>query len=196
MSRIYWKGSALLAPVPSVLVSCGTLEKANLITVGWTGVICTRPPRISIAVRPERHSHGILTQTREFVLNLTPASLCEVADYCGTVTGRLVDKAKKTGLTLIPSKEVAAPTVADCPLSLECRVTDVLPQGSHDLFLADVVQVSVEDTLLDSSGRLHLDRAKLLTFVHGEYFEVGRKLGRIGISVENHKKGKKAVVKK
>ena len=194
--RIYWKGSALLAPVPSVMVTCGTMEKANIITIGWTGIVSTRPARVYISVRPERHSHSIIKESGEFVINLTPASLVEVCDYVGTVTGRCVDKIKKTGLSLIESKEVAAPTLADSPLSLECKVISVESHGSHDMFIADVVQVSVDESLMDESGHLCLDRAKLLTFAHGEYFELGRKLGKIGISVQDKKKGKLARVKK
>ena len=194
--RIYWKGSALLAPVPSVMVTCGTMEKANIITIGWTGIVSTRPARVYISVRPERHSHSIIKESGEFVINLTPASLVEVCDYVGTVTGRCVDKIKKTGLSLIESKEVAAPTLADSPLSLECKVISVQSHGSHDMFIADVVQVSVDESLMDESGHLCLDRARLLTFAHGEYFELGRKLGKIGISVQDKKKGKLARVKK
>lgn len=194
--RIYWKGSALLAPVPSVMVTCGTMERANVITIGWTGVVSTRPARVYISVRPERHSHSIIRDSGEFVINMTPASLVEVCDYVGTVTGRCVDKIKKTGLTLIESKEVSAPTLADSPLSLECKVISVGSHGSHDMFIADVVAVSVDDSLMDESGRLCLDRAKLLAFAHGEYFELGRKLGKIGISVQDKKKGKKARVQR
>lgn len=192
--RIYWKGSALLAPVPSVMVTCGTMEKANVITIGWTGVVSTRPARVYISVRPERHSHGIIKENGEFVINMTPASLVEVCDYVGTVTGRCVDKIKKTGLSLIESKEVTAPTLADSPLSLECKVISVESHGSHDMFIADVVAVSVDDSLMDESGRLCLDHAKLLAFAHGEYFELGRKLGKIGVSMQDKKKGKMARV--
>lgn len=194
--RIYWKGSALLAPVPSVMVTCGTMERANVITIGWTGVVSTRPARVYISVRPERHSHSIIRDSGEFVINMTPASLVEVCDYVGTVTGRCVDKIKKTGLTLIESKEVSAPTLADSPLSLECKVISVESHGSHDMFIADVVAVSVDESLMDESGRLCLDRAKLLAFAHGEYFELGRKLGKIGVSVQDKKKGKKARVQR
>ena len=196
MSRVNWKGSALLAPLPSVMVTCGTAEKANIIAIGWCGVVATRPARIYISVRPERHSHALISDSGEFVVNLVPSSLVEVCDYVGTVTGRLVDKAAKTGLTLIPSAEVSAPTIADSPLSLECRVAEVLHEGTHDMFIADVVSVSVDESLIDESGKLRLDRVKLLVYSHGEYFELGRKLGKIGLAYENGKKGKRAVVKK
>ena len=196
MARQYWKGSALLAPVPSVMVSCGTTENANIITIGWCGVVSTHPPKISVSIRPERHSYNIIKESCEFVVNLTPASLVEVCDYCGTVTGRVVDKVKKTGLSVIPSSEVSAPTIENCPLSLECKVSDIIPLGSHDLFIADVVKVSVDENYLDENGKLRLDRADLLVFAHGEYFRLGKKLGKIGISVENRKKGKSATVEK
>jgi len=196
MSRQYWKGSALLAPVPSVMVTCGTCEKANIITIGWCGVVSTHPPKISISIRPERHSYGIIKESGEFVVNLTPASLVEVCDYCGTVTGRVVDKVTKTGLSLIPSSSVSAPTIENCPLSLECKVSSIIPLGSHDLFIADVVKVSVDEKYLDENGKLRLDTADLLVFAHGEYFRLGKKLGKIGISVENRKKGKSATVEK
>jgi len=194
--RVYWKGSALLAPVPSVMVTCGTTEKANIITIGWCGVVSTRPARVYISVRPERHSHAIIKESGEFVINLTPAAFAEIADYCGTVTGRVVDKVKKTGLTLMNSKEVSAPTIADCPLALECKVTDIHHYGSHDMFVADVVQVSVDPKYIAEDGKLHLDRADLLTYVHGEYFHIGKKIGKIGIALEDKKKGKNATVEK
>ncbi len=186
MSRIHWKGSALLSPTPAALVSCGTMERANLITVGWTGVLSTRPPRVYISIRPERYSYGIIKESGEFALNLTPSRLCRVVDWCGTMTGRKVDKIKKTGLTLIESEQIAAPTVAECPMTLECRVFDVIPSGSHDIFLADVLSVSVEEGLIDKNGKLRLDWENLLVYSHGEYFELGRKIGKIGISVGNN----------
>lgn len=191
MARQYWKGSALLAPVPSVLVTSGTMEKANVLTVGWTGVVATHPPRVSVSIRPERHSYAMIRESGEFVINLVPASLCSVTDYVGTVTGRCVDKFAKTGLTLLPSKEVSAPSIAECPLSLECRVADILPEGSHDLFIADVVQVSVEESLLGADGKLRLDRVPLLVFSHGEYFSIGQKIGKIGFSVTKKRRPQK-----
>lgn len=192
--RVYWKGSSLLAPVPSVMVTCGAGDKANIITIGWCGVVSTRPARVYISVRPERHSHSLITETGEFVINLTPAAYAEIADYCGTVTGRVVDKVRKTGLTLTDSKEVSAPTIAQSPLALECRVIETHHHGSHDMFVADVVQVSVDPAFIAEDGKLHLDNADLLTYVHGEYFHVGRKIGRIGIALEDKKKGRRATV--
>ncbi len=125
----------------------------------------------------------MIRDSREFVINLTPSSLARTCDYVGTVTGRCVDKFAKTGLTLAKSSVVGCPTLEQSPLALECRVTDILPQGSHDMFLADVVQVTVDASLLDKSGHLCLDRAHLCAFAHGEYFELGRKLGKIGFGI-------------
>ena len=193
-NKLHWKPSSLLAPVPAVMVSCGTLEKANIITVGWCGVLSTRPPRLDGSIRPERHSYGIIDSTGEFVVNLTPASLVEVVDYCGTVTGKKVDKAAKTGLTLTPSEKVSAPTIENCPMALECKVFDKVKSGSHDVFMADIVSVSLDEDLLDNTGKLHLERAGLLVYSHGEYFNIGKKLGKIGLSMENKKKGRKAKV--
>lgn len=193
-NKLHWKPSSLLAPVPAVMVSCGTLEKANIITVGWCGVLSTRLPRMYVSIRPERHSYSIIDSTGEFVVNLTPASLVEVVDYCGTVTGKKVDKAAKTGLTLTPSEKVSAPTIENCPMALECKVFDKVKSSSHDVFMADIVSVSLDEDLLDNTGKLHLERAGLLVYSHGEYFNIGKKLGKIGLSMENKKKGRKAKV--
>ena len=188
MSRIYWKGSALLAPVPSVIVTCGDGERANMITIGWCGVASTRPPRVCISVRPERYSHGIIKETGEFVINLTPSSLARECDYIGTMTGRKIDKAAKTGLTLIPSETVASPTIEQSPLALECKVYKTILLGSHDMFIADVTKVSVDERFVAPDGRLRLDRADLLVFAHGEYFQIGKKIAPIGFSVSKAKK--------
>lgn len=188
MPRISWKGSALLAPLPAVMVTCEHDGKTNVFTAAWCGIVSTHPPRVYVSIRPTRHSYALIRDSREFVLNLTPAALAKTCDYVGTVTGRCVDKFAKTGLTLTPSAAVSCPTLAQSPLALECRVTDILPQGSHDMFLADVVQVTVEEELLDKEGHLCLDRAHLCTFAHGEYFEIGRKIGKIGFGMDKKKK--------
>ena len=188
MSKIQWKGSALLAPLPPVMVTCGAGEKANIITIAWAGIINTHPPKVSISVRPTRHSYGIIKETREFVINLTPASLARAADFCGMYTGAKVDKFTATGLHREVAQVVDCPLIEECPLSLECRVTDILPQGTHDLFLADVVAVNVEESLLDDKGKLCLERAGLLAFAHGEYFALGKSLGLFGFSAVKKKK--------
>ena len=164
MAKIAWKGGALLAPVPPVMVSCGTMEHPNIITVAWTGLINTQPPRLSISVRPGRYSYHLIRESGEFVVNLTPTRLIRAADLCGMYTGAKVDKFRKAQLSPEPAQSVACPLIAECPLSLECRVTDVLPQGTHDLFLADIVAVDVDESVLDGTGRLRLDKAELAAF--------------------------------
>lgn len=196
MAKIHWKGSALLAPAPPVMVTCGDMENANIITVAWAGIINTHPSRVSISVRPTRHSYAIIKERGEFVINLTPASLVRECDYCGIYTGAKVDKFEKTGLHKEPAAEVACPVISECPLALECKVIDVLPQGTHDLFLAEVVGVDVDESILDESGKLCLDRAGLMAFAHGEYFALGEVIGKFGFSAAKkkkpHSKGSKA----
>ena len=165
------------------------MEKSNIITVGWTGIINTHPPRVSIAVRPTRHSYQIIKDSGEFIIHLTPASLIRECDYCGIYTGAKVDKFAKTGLHKASASVVACPIIEECPLALECRVIDILPQGTHDLFLAEVVAVNVEESLLDDKGKLCLDRAHLAAFAHGEYYALGKRLGVFGFSAaKKHKK--------
>ena len=187
MSKLVWKGGALIAPVPPCMVTCGTEEHPNVLTVAWTGIINTHPPKTYISVRPCRHSYGLIKESREFVINLTPASLVKTADWCGIHTGAKVDKFKRCGLHTEPASAVAAPLLAESPLSLECRVTDIIPLGTHDMFLADILAVDVSEELIDEGGKLCLDRANLAAFAHGEYFELGKKLGSFGFSVKKKK---------
>lgn len=188
--RVSWKGSALLAPLPAVMVTCAHEGQENVFTAAWCGIVSTHPPKVYVSIRPTRHSYNIIRDSREFVLNLTPSALAKTCDYVGTVTGRCVNKFEKTGLTLTPSAVVSCPTLEQSPLALECRVTEILPQGSHDMFLADVVQVTIQEELLDREGHLCLDRAGLCTFAHGEYFEIGKKIGKIGFGMDKKKKKK------
>ena len=188
MAKIKWRGGALLGPVPPVMVSCGDMEKSNIVTVAWTGILNTIPPKTYISLRPSRYSYEIIKEKGEFVINLTTAELVRTADSCGVYTGRKVDKFSKYGLTKAEAFEVAAPVIGESPLSLECRVTDMIPLGSHDMFIADIVAVDVDETLLDKEGKLHLDRAHLAAFAHGEYFELGKRIGTFGFSVKKKKK--------
>ena len=183
MAKQNWPGGALLAPVPPVLVSCGTVEKPLCLTIGWTGIINTKPPRTYISVRPERNSYPVIKETGEFVLNLAPASLAKTVDFCGVRSGAKVDKFAHCHLTAQPSGHLAAPTIAECPVSIECRVFQVISLGSHDMFLADIVGVSVDESILDADGKLRLDKADLLAYAHGEYFTLGKKVGSFGWSV-------------
>lgn len=188
MSKLQWKGGALLAPIPPVMVSCGTMEASNILTIAWTGLINTIPPKTYISVRPSRHSYDIIKESGEFIINLTTVDLVRSADFCGVYTGRKVDKFARCHLTREASPILSCPMIAESPLSLECRVTEILPLGSHDMFLADIVGVEVDPALLDRDGKLHLERARLAAFAHGAYYELGRQLGTFGFSVQKKKK--------
>lgn len=191
MAKIKWRGGALMSPLPPTMVTVGDMEKANIITIGWTGITNTIPPKTYISVRPTRHSYNMIKESGEFVINLTPTSLVKAADYCGIYTGAKVDKFFKCNLTKEEATEVKAPLIAECPLALECKVTDVIPLGSHDMFMADIVAVDVDESLLDKEGKLHLEKAGLAAYVHGEYFELGKKIGKFGFSTAKKKKGSK-----
>ena len=187
MSKASWKGGALLAPVPPVLVSCGSGEKANLLTVAWAGLINTRPPRLSISVRPSRHYYPLICESGEFVVNLPTCRLARAVDWCGVKSGRDVDKFAAMHLTPLPAQQVSCPLVAESPVNLECRVFQRIPLGSHDLFLADIVAIDVDEELLDAAGRLQLEKADLLAYAHGDYYALGRRLGSFGWTVRKKK---------
>lgn len=196
MPKIKWKGGALLAPVPPVLVSCGTLEKPNVLTVAWTGILNTHPPKTYVSVRPSRYSYPLIKESGEFVINLTTAELCRATDLCGVRSGRDIDKFATCGLTAEPSCEVGTPSIAECPVSLECKVSDIVPLGTHDMFIADIVAVTVKEELLSADGRLQLEKCGLLAYAHGDYFELGKKIGSFGFSVRKKKGSKKRISKK
>ena len=193
MAKTKWRGGTLLAPVPPALVTCRDGERDNVLTIAWTGIVNSDPPKTYISVRPSRHSYGIIKNSGVFAINLTTKSLVRAADWCGVFTGAKVDKFERCRLTKEPANEINCPILADSPLVLECRVTDVVSLGSHDMFLADIVAVDVDESLLDESGKLHLERAELVAYSHGEYFELGKKLGKFGYAVAKKKKtqGKK-----
>lgn len=184
-----WKPGNMLSPVPVVLVSCGgTGEwKPNLITVAWAGTVCTNPPMLSISVRPERHSYDIIKKTGEFVVNIPTVKQTKATDWCGVVSGRDHDKFEKAGLTPAPALKVECPVVSECPVNIECRVTQTLELGSHVMFIAEVVAVQASSELIDAKGKLCLEKAGLIAFVHGEYFSLGQYLGHFGFSVRKHK---------
>lgn len=187
MSRIKWKGAALLSPMPAALISCGTMETPNALTVSWTGIINSQPPKTYISVRESRFSYGIIKASGEFVINLTTPDMTRGVDYCGVKSGRDRDKLKEAGFSVIPSFDVSAPSIQNSPLSLECRVFDVIKLGSHDMFLADILTVSVDEKYVDEKGKLNLKAAGLLCYSHGEYFELGKKTGKFGYSVRKKK---------
>jgi flavin reductase (DIM6/NTAB) family NADH-FMN oxidoreductase RutF len=187
-----FKPGNVLAPVPAVLVSCGGTKgfKPNLITIAWTGSICSDPPMLSISVRPERYSYGIIQTTQEFVVNVPSLAQTKATDWCGMKSGRNVDKFAETGLTPAPALKVKSPIVLECPINIECTVQQTLNLGSHTIFLAEVVAVQVSSNLLDAKGKLRLEKAGLLAFAVGQYFALGRSLGRFGFSVKKPKKKK------
>ncbi len=190
MTKQFWKGSAILAPVPAALVTCGTIEKPNVLTVGWTGIVCTRPPMTYISVRPERFSHDIIMNSGEFVINLTTSAMVKQVDFCGVKSGKNTDKITACGFHTIPANKVSVPLIDECPVSLECKVTENKLLGSHTMFLAEIIGVDVDEKYIDSKGKLNLQQCGLAAYAHGEYFAIGRKLGDFGFSVRKKKKNK------
>jgi len=183
-----WKPGTMIYPLPAVLVSCGTMEKANLLTVAWTGTLCTNPPMCYISVRPERYSHALIKENMEFTINLTTACMAKSVDWCGVRSGRDYDKWKETGLTPEPGVMVSCPSVAESPLAIECRVREIVSLGSHDMFVADVVNVRAEESLINGdTGVFDLERAGLLNYTHGHYYSQGEELGHFGWSVKKKK---------
>ena len=189
MAKVTWKGGTLLAPVPAVLVSCGTVEKPTALTIAWTGIISSDPPKTYISVRPERNSYEIIKQSKEFCVNMMPSLAVRSLDYCGIKSGKNEDKLEKRKLTALPCTKISAPMIAQSKISLECKVTDIQPQGSHDMFIAEIVAVDIEEDLIDEKGRLMIEQAGLLTYAHGTYFALGKKIGSFGFSTKQ-KRGK------
>ena len=192
MAKQLWKGGNMLYPVPAVMVSLADREgKSNIITVAWAGTVCTNPPMLSISVRPERYSYGILKDTGEFVVNLTTEHLARATDFCGVKSGRDMDKFRELGLTEEPAEFVRAPLIGESPVNLECRVTKVEELGSHHLFLAEVLAVHADEAYLDENNRFALEKTRPLAYVHGQYYELGNLLGTFGYSVRKRKKTRK-----
>jgi flavin reductase (DIM6/NTAB) family NADH-FMN oxidoreductase RutF len=193
MTKKVFKGSVMLNPVPVVLITSKNKEnKTNVFTVAWTGTACTKPPIISVAIRPERLSYEYIKENMEFVVNLPSKNLVRQVDFCGVRSGRQVDKIKEMEFTLEDASIVNAPIIKECPVALECKVKNIIPLGSHDLFLAEVVAIQVEDRLMDANEKIHLENADLISYSHGEYFPLDNKaIGKFGFSVmKKVKKGK------
>ena len=188
MAKQTWKAGNMVYPLPAVMVSCGREgERPNIITVAWTGTICTNPPMLYISVRPQRYSYDILCETGEFVVNLTTKKLAKATDYCGVRSGRDVDKFKETGLTAVPALHVKSPMIAESPVNIECRVTEKKELGSHHMFLAEVLAVHVDEGYLDEKGRFRLNESGLIAYSHGEYLGLGKEIGTFGYSVKKTK---------
>lgn len=187
-----WKPGTMIYPLPAVLVSCGaTPEEYNLLTIGWTGTLCTNPPMCYISVRPERYSYDIIKRNRCFVINLTTRDLAYATDLCGVKSGRDGDKFKLASLTPVKAQMVEAPIVEESPVNIECRVTEIKPLGSHDMFIAEVVNVQVDDRYVDAEGRLDMAAMNLISYTHGQYFDLTAPKGFFGWSVRKKKKIKR-----
>lgn len=183
MSKKLLSPGALLSPVPAVLVSCGSVEQPNVLTIAWAGTVCTHPAMVSISVRPGRHSYPLIKESGEFVLNIPSAGQVRAVDLCGVKSGKDTDKFALCGFTAVPAAGVSAPAIAECPVSFSCKVKQVIPLGSHDLFLAEIVAIEAEEGLFEENGRLALEKAELFAYAHGEYYALGKKIGSFGYSV-------------
>ena len=192
MSRQVWKPGNMVYPVPAAMVTVADKEgNSNIITVSWTGTVCTNPPMAYVSIRKERFSHHMIMETKEFVINITTEQLAYATDFCGVRSGRDVDKFKEMKLTKGTSSVVSVPFIEECPVNIECRVTQVLPLGSHDMFLAEVVAVNVDEVYMDEKNKFCLDKANPIVYSHGEYFGLGKQLGNFGYSERKTKARKK-----
>lgn len=192
MGKQTWKPGNMLYPLPAVMVSVTDKEgKSNIITVAWTGTVCTNPPMVYISVRPERYSYHMIEETGEFVINLTTEKLAYATDYCGVKSGRDVDKFEKMHLTPEKADKVKAPMIKESPVNIECKVVKKEELGSHHMFLAEVVAVHVDEQYLDEKNRFALEKTELISYVHGEYYSLGKLLGNFGYSIRKREKEKK-----
>jgi flavin reductase (DIM6/NTAB) family NADH-FMN oxidoreductase RutF len=197
MDKIDWKPGTMIYPLPAVMVSMGESESEyNIITISWTGTICSDPPMCYISVRPGRHSYEILKRTGEFVINLTTKELAFATDWCGVKSGRHFNKFEEMQLTPGKASKVNAPIIVECPINIECKVTQIIPLGTHDMFMAEVVNVKADMKFLDEkTGSFNLRKTEPLAYLHGQYYTLGQKLGKFGFSVEKRKKNKRKATK-
>lgn len=188
--RVDWKPGTLIYPLPAVLISCGSMEdsKANILTASWVSTVCTNPPMCVVGIRPERYSHDLIQEHGAFGINLSTVSMARETDWCGVVSGRKMDKFGACGFTKEAGSTLGVPLIEESPISLECRVREVTPLGSHDLFLAEVVGVRADEQYIDpETGAFDMKRAGLLVYAHGEYFGLGEYIGHFGWSVRKKK---------
>jgi flavin reductase (DIM6/NTAB) family NADH-FMN oxidoreductase RutF len=196
MAKISWKPGTMIYPVPAVMVSCGSEpEEYNIITVSWTGTVCTDPPMCYISVRPERHSYGIIKKNREFVINLTTEELAFATDWCGVKSGRDFNKFREMKLTPVGASKISAPVINESPVNIECTVRDIIELGTHHMFLSEVVAVNVSEELYNrETGVFRLNDADPLCYLHGRYYTTGKLLGKFGYSVQKNKPGRRRKV--
>ncbi len=183
MAKITWKPGTMEYPLPPVMVSCGTMEKPNIMTAAWTGIVSSEPAMTYVSIRPSRYSHQLIKESGEFVINLTTLPLVTAADFCGVKSGRETDKFKEMDLTAGACSQVSCPQIVESPVSIECKVVSVTNYGSHDMFLAEIVAVNVDDKYLDQDGKLWLEKAGLIAYSHNYYYTLGRNVGFFGFSV-------------
>ena len=188
MAKLHWKPGTLLSPVPPALVSSGTMEKPNVMTAAWTGIIASEPAMTYVSIRPSRYSHKLISESKEFVINLPTLDLADVTDWCGVKSGAKVDKFKETGLTPEQSQFVKAPAIAQSPVSIECKVVDIQHYGTHDMFIAEILGVNIDEKFVSDDGKVHFEKMGILGYMHGFYYTMGRQLGKYGYSVEKGRK--------
>ena len=189
MSKVIWKPGTFIYPLPAVMVTCGTMEKSNIITVAWTGILNTNPATVYISVRPERYSYSLIKENKEFAINLTTKELAYATDWCGVKTGAKVDKFKEMHLTKEKAKNIKAPLIKESPVSIECRVKEIKELGSHHMFVAEVLSIDADEKYIDETGRFDISKCNLIAYANGNYYTLGKLVGKFGFSVK--KKGKK-----
>lgn len=188
MSKIQWKGGTFIYPIPAVMVSCGTMEKSNIITVAWTGILNTNPAMCYISVRPERYSHNIIKENGEFAINLTTRQLAYATDWCGVKSGRDVDKFKEMKLTKEKANIISVPLIKESPVSVECKVKEIVPLGSHDMFVAEIVAIDADEKYIDEKGAFDISKCDLIAYANGGYYPLESKIGKFGYSVQKKSK--------
>ena len=188
MSKVQWKGGTFIYPIPAVMVSCGTMEESNIITVAWTGILNTNPAMCYISVRPERYSHNIIKENGEFAINLTTRQLAYATDWCGVKSGRDVDKFKEMKLTKERANIIKAPLIKECPVSVECKVKEIVPLGSHDMFVAEIVAIDADEKYIDEKGAFDIGKCDLIAYANGGYYPLESKIGKFGYSVQKKSK--------
>ena len=188
MSKVQWKGGTFIYPIPAVMVSCGTMEESNIITVAWTGILNTNPAMCYISVRPERYSHDIIKENGEFAINLTTRQLAYAADWCGVKSGRDVDKFKEMKLTKEKANIISVPLIKESPVSVECKVKEIVPLGSHDMFVAEIVTIDADEKYIDEKGAFDISKCDLIAYANGGYYPLEKKIGKFGYSVQKKSK--------
>lgn len=188
MSKVTWKPGTFIYPLPAVMVSCGTMEKSNIITVAWTGILNTDPATVYISVRPTRYSYNLIKEQKEFVINLTTKELAKATDWCGVKTGAKVDKFKEMNLHKEKAKYVKCPMIKESPVSVECKVKEIKELGSHHMFVAEVLAINADEKYINEKGAFDISKCDLITYANGHYYTLGKKIGRFGFSVKKKKK--------